>query len=176
MIHKQNEGLGEARNTGIEAAKGERICFVDSDDFVAERFVELLLDAAVSNQVLCAQCGYLKGSEEMLPELTKNVETKIFGIDDFYRHCWLTEGYSAYTCWNNIYHRSIFGKIRFLSIRHTEDVPFVQECIDFCADRGLAVVNQIMYYWYQRNGSIMNRKADLNLLNQIKAYEIVLKF
>ena len=176
VIHKQNEGLGEARNTGIDAAKGEWICFVDSDDFVAERFVEILLQAAVYNDVLYAQCRFERGTKEFLPELAHETETKIFNVDDFYRYCFITKGHSVYTCWNNIYHHSIFDKIRFLPIRHTEDVPFVQECIDFCADKGFAVVNQIMYYWYQREGSIMNRTTELNRLNQIKAYEIVLDF
>jgi len=40
VIHKENEGLGEARNTGIENAKGDYICFVDSDDYINENTVE----------------------------------------------------------------------------------------------------------------------------------------
>ena len=40
VIHKQNEGLGMARNTGMENARGEDICFVDSDDAIAANTVE----------------------------------------------------------------------------------------------------------------------------------------
>jgi len=40
VIHKQNEGLGEARNTGIENATGEYICFFDSDDYIAPDTIE----------------------------------------------------------------------------------------------------------------------------------------
>ena len=40
VIHKTNAGLGMARNTGIENAKGEYICFFDSDDYVALDTVE----------------------------------------------------------------------------------------------------------------------------------------
>ena len=46
VIHKQNEGLGMARNTGIENAAGEYICFFDSDDYVAPDTVETTLAAA----------------------------------------------------------------------------------------------------------------------------------
>ena len=35
VVHKKNAGLGHARNTGIENATGEYICFVDSDDYIA---------------------------------------------------------------------------------------------------------------------------------------------
>ena len=39
VVHKKNAGLGYARNTGIDCATGEYICFVDSDDFVAADMV-----------------------------------------------------------------------------------------------------------------------------------------
>lgn len=40
VIHKNNAGLGYARNTGIENASGEYICFFDSDDYVAPDTIE----------------------------------------------------------------------------------------------------------------------------------------
>ena len=40
VIHKANSGLGYARNTGIEYASGEYICFFDSDDYVAQDTIE----------------------------------------------------------------------------------------------------------------------------------------
>lgn len=40
VIHKKNEGLGMARNTGIENANGEYICFFDSDDYVDLELIE----------------------------------------------------------------------------------------------------------------------------------------
>ncbi len=46
VIHKQNAGLGMARNTGIDHATGEYICFFDSDDFVAPETIESSVAAA----------------------------------------------------------------------------------------------------------------------------------
>lgn len=40
VIHKQNQGLGMARNTGIDGANGEYICFTDSDDYIDIHTVE----------------------------------------------------------------------------------------------------------------------------------------
>ena len=44
-IHKPNGGVGEARNVGIEAAQGEYLIFIDSDDYIATGMFRVLADA-----------------------------------------------------------------------------------------------------------------------------------
>ena len=44
-IHKPNGGVGEARNVGIEAAQGEYLIFIDSDDYIAPNMFRVLADA-----------------------------------------------------------------------------------------------------------------------------------
>ena len=46
VIHKQNEGLGMARNTGIDIASGKYIAFVDSDDYIESNMYELLYNSS----------------------------------------------------------------------------------------------------------------------------------
>jgi len=43
VIHQRNQGVSAARNAGIEAAQGEWIMFVDADDWLDKRFIELLM-------------------------------------------------------------------------------------------------------------------------------------
>lgn len=50
VIHKENAGLGMARNTGIDYATGEYICFFDSDDYVASETIEVCVSAANANK------------------------------------------------------------------------------------------------------------------------------
>lgn len=49
-VHKANAGLGMARNTGIDHASGDYICFFDSDDYVAEDTIEKALHLAKQEQ------------------------------------------------------------------------------------------------------------------------------
>ena len=51
VIHKDNAGLGMARNTGIENARGEYICFFDSDDYVDLQTIEVTLEKAKQTQI-----------------------------------------------------------------------------------------------------------------------------
>jgi len=57
-IHQSNRGLSAARNVGIDYSNGDYLLFVDSDDYVREDFVEVLLAAAIGLNVNCAICGF----------------------------------------------------------------------------------------------------------------------
>lgn len=49
VIHKKNEGVSAARNSGLDIATGEYICFADGDDYLMEDYVEYLLNLAIKN-------------------------------------------------------------------------------------------------------------------------------
>lgn len=54
VIHKENEGLGFARNTGLENIHGEYVTFVDSDDYVDNNFIEeLYKNITIKNADVC---------------------------------------------------------------------------------------------------------------------------
>lgn len=56
VIHKENGGLGSARNAGLEICNGVYVLFVDSDDWVENNYVEVMLDYKTENNIVC--CGY----------------------------------------------------------------------------------------------------------------------
>lgn len=64
VIHKENGGVSSARNAGLKIARGEFITFVDSDDWLDEKFLSALLqDLRIHNaQIGC--CGYYKNTDD----------------------------------------------------------------------------------------------------------------
>lgn len=50
IIHKKNAGVSAARNTGIEAASGGFICFVDGDDYVMDDYIEYMLERIIKQE------------------------------------------------------------------------------------------------------------------------------
>ena len=64
VIHKENGGVSSARNAGLDAATGDYIGFVDSDDWIEPDMYEFLLDVALKQQADIAQCGYCSDSPE----------------------------------------------------------------------------------------------------------------
>ena len=59
VIHKENGGLSDARNVGIDNSDGKYICFIDSDDYIELDMIENLYDGIVKNNANICCCGKL---------------------------------------------------------------------------------------------------------------------
>ena len=123
VIHKENGGVSSARNVGLDAAGGEFVCFVDSDDIVSTRFVEYLKKAQELCDADIAYCGYLRFVEPIQdtePEPFANQELlTISGTEAMDKQfaIWYTPN-----VWDKLIRRSLFAQLRFPQAKRAEDL------------------------------------------------------
>ena len=186
VIHKKNAGLGMARNSGIEIAKGEFITFLDSDDYWSPDALEKLMAGIKENHADTCIGGYTRVTTsgevvfEEYPELSiysssGEVKKKIFprlmgsapDRKDAFRP----------SVWNAIYSMSIIkeNRVRFPSEREyiAEDVMFDldyyrhSECV--------AVISSSGYYYRVTPGSLTQKYKSDRFEKVVYLYQEVLK-
>lgn len=167
VIHQKNGGLSAARNTGIEAARGNWLGFVDSDDFVAPDFYEKLYHAAVSAGADCAICSVQltdeDGSRMDTPPQWKAYGGGYTGEDVLKTITW-QDNVPYLVAWNKLYRREVFRTLRYPVGRINEDVFVFAELFDTI--KKVACVEQPLYFYRRRTGSIMQSKCTLRSLDE----------
>ncbi|MBR7928199.1 glycosyltransferase [Aerococcaceae bacterium zg-ZUI334] len=156
-IQKNNGGLSDARNVGIDNSHGEYITFVDSDDILEEDFIKELVELIQREGTLVAQIGYTRVTEDNQPYITdasipsKNVENvKSLSKEDFIEG--LLSGKIPSAAWCNIYSKDFFQKIRFKVNRVNEDLLLWIDGIDLIDY--VPIFNRKLYRYRSRVGSI----------------------
>lgn len=157
VIHKKNGGRAEARNVAIDVAKGEYIGFVDSDDYIADNFYELLLKAALDNNADISIC-----SSKCVDEEDKEVESifhfdvKDEVLDKKEALGKLVKGNLSFvTLVTKLYHKKLFNNVRYPLGVHHEDEYFAHHIIGE-ADRVVCISDEIYYYLVTRTDSFMH--------------------
>lgn len=165
-FHKKNEGLGAARNYGLERASGDYVMFLDSDDYIEEKLLEKMLDLVFKKKVDYCKTGfayvnnnkkiksvkkykeeYYRGEEivsRLLPRFLGSLPGKSDSVE-----------MSVCAC---IFDRRIIEKnqIRFLSEKKvlSEDIFFN---IDYLKVSRYACLSDYVGYYYRFNGNSLTR-------------------
>lgn len=180
VFHKDNRGVSSARNVGLENAKGEWVCFVDSDDTIAEIFLETLLKAAVENNADSAMGGFRYIDTDKNVEIVSkenHIETAENNIMGFYA-C-VAPDWQRYL-WNRLFRVDIINEhhLRFNEkIYYKEDGLFLIQFL--CASNGrVGVSNKVIYNYRQNSNSAMGTlTASFNpkLLTNAKSHSLIIK-
>lgn len=163
VVHQQNKGLSGARNVGLDLAKGKYICFVDSDDYIHEDFINILYKMIKEKNAEIAICDYTRDN------FWNDSNIKNDGEYVLTSHKMLSEWHGRRTrietvVWNKLYHRDIFGgrsncKIRFPEGKIHEDV-YTSHLMIANANR-IAITNKKLYCYRKNSSSITNSKKSV---------------
>lgn len=153
VIHKENGGLSSARNAGIDAASGDYITFVDSDDWIEEQSYEWMMDAMLRHGVKLVCAGRYDvdgGTGEKTVGLCPQKEEVISG-EEMAGRIFTWDNCDSSAC-DKLYHRSLFENHRYPLGVVCEDLPVTYR-IALAAGK-VAMLPKPVYNYYQRPGSI----------------------
>lgn len=179
VIHKQNQGLGMARNSGIEASIGKYISFIDSDDKVDIDFFEKLFKSAekYNTDITIGGMKIVNTNNEVTKEIKTGIKKEFYEKEEI--NSKILKGMfndkeekipiSANIA---IYKKEIFEKnnIKFYSERQvlSEDILYQLDIIP-CCNRA-SIVADAFYYYCSDNEESLTRKYMPNKLQRIKNY------
>lgn len=178
VIHKENEGLAEARNRGIDAANGEYICFVDSDDYIKNTYIEYLIDLISKQKAQMAICPLIRDYNGKIKSPRTMHLNKCLCAKEAFDLMFLNRMFIGIYACNKLYKKSMFHNIRFPKGRFFEDSGTIYKLIAKCDKIAYGDVPQY-YYRIGREGAITSEAIEkkqkrymdkLYFLNEMEEY------
>lgn len=166
-FRKENGGLSDARNFGLDRATGEFIGFVDSDDEVSNTMFEEMYSLATKHHAEMVICNIQKVDER------GNTTQKLTQIPNMPEKIDLRENFSvfadlSYFACNKIFRRELFENERFKNGVHFEDIQLIPKLVLKC--KTLAQTQNYHYQYLERTDSITktHTRKGLDILNAVE--------
>lgn len=158
LQHEHNRGLSAARNTGMDAATGDYIFFLDSDDEISEDCIEKLAEPLVKEHydIIVGNLKKIQGNKEIKTKLNMSLSdgTVLRGkqIEDSYHVKW------NMIAPNKLYRTAFIRKngLHFMEGLIHEDELWSLQIASLA--QSLRAVNHFTYYYYVREGSLTTKE------------------
>lgn len=168
VIHKKNAGLGMARNTGIDTATGDFICFIDSDDYIDITTIEKCVSKALQSNAQVALVGMVNVDDKgtFLQSVNFNIPTTYNTNEEVVNHFlpriiahdWRNgqpHNYPLSSC-TGIFSLSLIkeNQIRFLSEREifSEDSYFLLQL--YAVAKTVVLIPEALYFHFINTKSL----------------------
>lgn len=166
VVHKKNGGLSDARNAGMAVATGEYISFIDSDDYVSDDFFECLLDVMNKENSDIAECSVVKLYEDnRFDEFSDDLSVKTYDTQDA-MSALIAENPFHQHVWNKLYKTELVKDIPYAVGKLNEDEFWTYQV--FGRANKVSKLNKTMYYYFQRNSSIMGVGYNIRRLDALE--------
>lgn len=166
ILHQENKGLSEARNTGIKAARGNWITFVDSDDMLAPTFLQKLLEAAKQNNasIACSDKRLFWKESEIDNRDSATAQALALSPEKALERALYQKNGPDYSAWSKIYDAKIWQSRQFTPGIYFEDMDCIPQVL--LDAKKVAFVPEPLYLNRRHNTSILataynRKKAEL---------------
>lgn len=176
VFDKKNGGLSDARNYGMRHATGQYLVFVDSDDSIHNQMVEFLYNSIICSQADISVCNFKKVYED---EISRDIKFDFEQERNFLQlydnikaigELFNPDKYIIFTvAWNKMYKKEAFLDIEYPKGKIHED-EFTAYRLFYNAKK-IVYLDKPLYYYLQRNNSIMNQGFSEKRFHKIEAYQ-----
>ena len=175
VIHQKNAGVSAARNAGLDAAKGEYIGWVDSDDVIEADMYERLMLLAEKHNADIAQCQHDRSNQLNRSTRTDVVET--LDGPSFVRRIFTKQGgknTNQVSLCSKVFKSKLFEDIRFpVGQVYEDEMQTYKVCLQ--AEK-IVETEDILYHYVKRENSIITGVTHKKMLDRQKALEDRLKY
>lgn len=171
VVHKKNEGVSTARNTGLDVALGEYIVFVDGDDYISDDYVEYMLQAMLKtdSEIFISKNCYTKRDESQV----KEDRIDILSSED--ATALLLSPRIIVGCWNKMFKMSFLNRNKLCfstTLFYGEGLYFITTASQLA--KNIVVGNRKVYYYRRNNELSATTKFDIEkIYNGEKALNII---
>lgn len=147
VIHKVNEGVSSARNIGLDNASGELITFLDSDDWVDDRIIEIIVNTLISRKcdAVCVGINIVNGKDDVVRRFEIEKDEVLSGIDVAKKM--LRDTFPYNFCYGKIFKRELFESVRFPEGRLYEDMATTYKAMSKA--RRVYLLSECLYYYFR---------------------------
>ena len=170
VLHNENGGLSSARNAGIDAAAGNYILFVDGDDFISSRMIEMLLTSIQKNNADMAVCGIRKVNEDgiSIPEEKWKLKEECLSANQYWQRMYNAAAEPYVVAWNKLYKKELFEQVRYPKGKIHEDEFVIHEIVSQCCR--ISMTEKELYNYVQRRDSNMGQGYNRRRLQALEAF------
>jgi glycosyltransferase involved in cell wall biosynthesis len=175
VFHKQNGGVSQAKNVGLQNATGKYVSFVDSDDWIEPDMVEILYKAAEEIKAGIVVCNYFKETDGQIEPMSnrKKIPAGIISGTDMMLFALKRDYYMGFCgyIWNKLFLRENIVNLWFdEDIDYGEDVLFFAQVALYLGCYG-TYIKKPLYHYRQRKNSIAHTKTIGVKTHILKAYK-----
>lgn len=168
VYHKENGGLSDARNYGIDKANGKYICFVDSDDCVTEDMCEILYEDIIEFNSDVSFGTFTDCYDTISSVRPKKKERCKLTKEEAINYVMLGEK-APISAIAKLYKKNLFDLVSFEKGRTYEDAIIMVELLDRCTY--VSYNSSSVYYYIHRENSITTQNFSKRNYDVIYAYE-----